>query len=248
MPCRRSPTPSPPPTDPAPSPCHPRGRRPVAGRGDVPRRRWRPRQTFREMAQQLADLGYAVLVPDVYYRDGGWAPFDDGDGVQRRRRAQAPVRDDLQGHARDHGHRRRGVLRLPRGPARGQRHGVRHHRLLHGRPHVADRRGPTAVPGGRGDVVPRRRPGRPTTRAARTCSPTRCSATVYVGGAKNDASFTPEHAETLDKALTAAGVEHTIEFYDASARLRRPDNAPYDEAAAERHWEAMERVFGAQLG
>ena len=34
-------------------------------------------------------------------------------------------------------------------------------------------------------------------------------AAVYVGGAENDASFTPEAAETLDKALTAADVEHT---------------------------------------
>ena len=29
-----------------------------------------------EMAQKLAGYGYAVLVPDVYYRDGDWAPFD----------------------------------------------------------------------------------------------------------------------------------------------------------------------------
>src|SRR5690349_12552046 len=34
------------------------------------------RQTFTEMAQRLADLGYVVLVPDVYYRDPGWAPFE----------------------------------------------------------------------------------------------------------------------------------------------------------------------------
>ena len=34
----------------------------------------------------------------------------------------------------------------------------------------------------------------------------RMSAMVYVGGAENDASFTADHAEQLDKALTAAGV------------------------------------------
>ena len=38
-------------------------------------------------------------------------------------------------------------------------------------------------------------------------------AVVYVGGAENDASFTADHAEQLEKALTAAGVEHTIETY-----------------------------------
>ncbi len=31
--------------------------------------------TFRAMADKLAGCGYAVLVPDVYYRDGDWAPF-----------------------------------------------------------------------------------------------------------------------------------------------------------------------------
>ena len=28
------------------------------------------------MGDQLAGLGYAVLVPDIYYRAGEWAPFD----------------------------------------------------------------------------------------------------------------------------------------------------------------------------
>ena len=34
------------------------------------------RDTFHQMAAQLAELGYAVLLPDVYYREGDWAPFD----------------------------------------------------------------------------------------------------------------------------------------------------------------------------
>ena len=35
-----------------------------------------PRQTFDDMAARLAALGYVVLVPDIYYRQAGWAPFD----------------------------------------------------------------------------------------------------------------------------------------------------------------------------
>ena len=31
---------------------------------------------MQEMAAHLAGYGYAVLVPDVYYRHGDWAPFD----------------------------------------------------------------------------------------------------------------------------------------------------------------------------
>ncbi len=48
--------------------------------------------------------------------------------------------------------------------------------------------------------------------------------------------FTADHAEQLDKALTAAGVEHTIETYPAAHGFAVPDNASYDAAAADRHW------------
>lgn len=34
------------------------------------------RPALREMATRLASLGYAVLLPDVYYRFRAWAPFD----------------------------------------------------------------------------------------------------------------------------------------------------------------------------
>src|SRR5258705_5174750 len=34
------------------------------------------REIFGQMGDRLAGLGYVVLVPDIYYRSGGWAPFD----------------------------------------------------------------------------------------------------------------------------------------------------------------------------
>jgi carboxymethylenebutenolidase len=34
------------------------------------------RETMQEMADRLAGLDYVVLVPDIYYRAGTWAPFD----------------------------------------------------------------------------------------------------------------------------------------------------------------------------
>ena len=47
------------------------------------------RPVLDEMAQKLADHGYAVLVPDIYYRCGDWAPFDIntafGDPEERKR-------------------------------------------------------------------------------------------------------------------------------------------------------------------
>lgn len=74
------------------------------------------------------------------------------------------------------------------------------------------------------------------------------TAAVYVGAAQDDPSYTPEQSEILDAALTAAGVEYVIEWYPAAHGFAVADNAPYDEAAAERHWRAMGDFFGARLG
>ena len=64
-------------------------------------------------------------------------------------------------------------------------------------------------------------------------------AKVYVGGADEDASFPPEQADKLRDALTAAGVENTVEIYAGAKHGYAPPDMPvYDEAAAERHWQA----------
>jgi carboxymethylenebutenolidase len=73
------------------------------------------------------------------------------------------------------------------------------------------------------------------------------TATVYVAGAIEDQSFSDEDKELLERSLTAAGVSHTIETYPAHHGFAVSDNASYDEAAAERHWQAMENLFASVL-
>ena len=34
------------------------------------------RETFGQMGDRLAGMGYVALIPDIYYRAGQWAPFD----------------------------------------------------------------------------------------------------------------------------------------------------------------------------
>jgi carboxymethylenebutenolidase len=68
-----------------------------------------------------------------------------------------------------------------------------------------------------------------------------------VAGAVEDQSFTPEQAELLDSALTAAGVEHTIEFYPAHHGFAVPDNGTYDPAASARHWQALNNLYQSWL-
>jgi carboxymethylenebutenolidase len=76
----------------------------------------------------------------------------------------------------------------------------------------------------------------------------RITAAVYVAGAIEDGSFTAEQAGLLDRALTGAGVEHTVEFYPARHGFAVPDNPTYDAAAEARHWEALGRLYRDHLG
>ena len=204
------------------------------------------RPTFRAMADRLADYGYAVLVPDVYYRDGDWAPF-----------SMATVFED-------EGERNRLFSMISKvTPEIMATDATAFFDYLATRPEVSGETFGTTgyCMGGRTSlVVAGRVPGRVA--AAMSFhggglagddpgSPhllaERMQAAIYVGAAQNDRSFTIEDGETLDKALTAAGVEHTIEFYPAFHGFAVPDNGPYDEPSARRHWETMESFFGAHL-
>ena len=68
-----------------------------------------------------------------------------------------------------------------------------------------------------------------------------------MAGAIEDASFTTEQAALLDSALTAAGVDHTVEFYPAHHGFVVADHDTYDEKAADRHWAALRDLYAAHL-
>jgi carboxymethylenebutenolidase len=205
------------------------------------------RQTFFDMAAKLADSGYAVLLPDVYYRQGDWAPFDIktafSDDDERKRLMSFIGSISPEGWASD---------------------ATAYFDYLAARPEVSGSKfGITGYcMGGRASlIVAGRVPDRVAAAASfhggglvtdGTDSPhlkaDQIQAVVYVGGAENDGSFTADHAEQLEKALTAAGVGHKIETYAAAHGYAVPDNQSYDADAAERHWTAMREVFGANLG
>lgn len=205
------------------------------------------RQTFDGMAAELAGFGYAVLLPDVYYRHPGWAPFDMatvfGDAAERRRLFSMIGEVTQDRMTTDAGAFFDYLAGRPE--VRGEKFGVCGYCM-----------------GGRTSVVVA---GRVPERVAAAASfhggglvtdgadsphllADRMDAAVYVAGAEKDASFTAEHAATLDAALGAAGVAHTVEFYPAAHGFAVPDNATYDPDAAARHWAAMREVFGSALG
>ena len=204
------------------------------------------RTTVRAMADQLAAYGYAVLVPDVYYREGDWEPFtmatvfsDDAERKRLFRMMSDVTPERMASDATaffDYLSSRTEVSGETFGTT-GYCMGGRTSLVVAGR--VPER--VAAAMSFHGGGLASDDPGSPHLLADKI------RAAVYVGAARNDRSFTTENGETLEKALTAAGVEHTIEWYPAEHGFAVPDNGPYDEAAAARHWEATESFFGAHL-
>jgi len=72
-------------------------------------------------------------------------------------------------------------------------------------------------------------------------------ARVYVGGAKEDPGFDAAQRSRLDAALTEAGVDHTIEMYDARHGWVPSDTPVHDAVATERHWDTLLSLFGTTL-
>jgi carboxymethylenebutenolidase len=205
------------------------------------------RETLRQMGDRLAGMDYVALVPDIYYRAVEWAPFD-----------VATVFTDQQERARLG--RLASVLTNDRIIADS----AAYCDFLLARPEVTG----TAIGstgyclGGRMSLIAAGGLGRKVAAAASfhggrlavagdPSSPhlaaDRITATVYVAGAQDDASFTAEQAGLLEGALADAGVDHTVEFYAAHHGFAVPDNPTDDTAADARHWAALHQLYQACL-
>ena len=76
----------------------------------------------------------------------------------------------------------------------------------------------------------------------------RIRARVYVAGAVEDPSFPDEQKERLSQALREARVEHQVETYAGAKHGWVPsDSAVYDRAASERHYATLLSLFDATL-
>jgi carboxymethylenebutenolidase len=206
------------------------------------------REPMVEMAEKIAAPGYAVLVPDVFYREGDWAPIDLNTAF-----SSDDERSRLFGYM--------GALTNERIVADA----VAYVDFLLARPEVrGEGVGTTGYcMGGRMSMLAAGALGTKITAAASfhggriaveqdPSSPhlkaDQITATVYVAGAVEDSSFTSEQAELLEKALTEAGVTHTVEFYPAKHGFAVHDHlAVYDPAAAQRHYEALASLYGSTL-
>lgn len=77
----------------------------------------------------------------------------------------------------------------------------------------------------------------------------RITAELYFGHADEDPALPPEQIARLDEVLSSAGVRFRSEVYAGAAHgYTQADTASYDEDAAERHWSALLDLFARNLG
>ena len=202
------------------------------------------RPTFNAMAQQLAELGYAVLLPNLYYRVGAFEPFDVRtvftDPAERARLMELATSVTEEAAARDTEAMLAFLAEQPE--VAGTKVGTTGYCMGGSFALTAAGRFPDRVAAAasfHGGQIASTAPDSPHLLAGSM------KATVYVAGAENDASFDAEQFERLSTALTDADVEHVLVTYPAAHGFAVPDNPTYDDAAARRHWQALEELFGS---
>jgi len=199
------------------------------------------------MGQQLADAGFIVLLPDLFYRAGPYGPLDPAalfaSGDVRKALGDLPSSTDNRRAAHDTG----AFLDY-----------------LDSRDDVAGTKiGTTGycMGGGISLTVAGTYPDRIAAAASfhggllatdSELSPhlvvPDIKGRVYVGVADNDRSYPPAMAAQLCEALMAASVDHCHELYVGAAHGWTMTDFPvYDAEAAQRHWRALIRLFDETL-
>jgi carboxymethylenebutenolidase len=197
------------------------------------------RPQIEQMADRIAERGYVVLAPNVFYRGGRGellAGVDLKDPEQRGpaiekvmplARALTPelIASDADAYLDRLGQESDGPVALT-GYCMGGRLGwaiaaahpdrVAALGCFHTGGLVTD-----------GEDSPHRRAGE-------------IGAELYFGHADNDRSMTPENMAALDEALDGAGARYRSEVYEGAMHgYTMADTAAYDEAAAERHYREL---------
>jgi carboxymethylenebutenolidase len=200
-----------------------------------------------DMAQRLAENGYHVLLPNLYYRSGPIKPFDPTtafkEGPERDRlmplfmslnnkllmEDTATFLDFLQ-HQPGIASQKIGVVGYCMGGAFAFcAAGTFPDRIaaaasLHGARLATDK------PDSPHLLAPKMR------------------ASIYVGIAGIDTHFTPEEKQRLESALQSAHLKQTVEVYpNVKHGFAVTDTPVYDRPASEHHWQQILKLFAENL-
>ncbi|AEH88304.1 dienelactone hydrolase family protein [Mesorhizobium opportunistum] len=205
-----------------------------------------PRLALYGMAERLANEDYAVLVPDLFYRNAPYGPFDakTAFSVEHTKTALTAL---ISGTTQEMTIRDSGAFldalaaEGVTGPVGTIGYCMGGARALNAAASYPDRIAVTAS--FHGGNLASDAADSPHRKAASI------KARVYVGTAGIDRSFPPEQSGRLEEALRAAEVDHTIENYVGMAHgWCVPDHSVFDAAGAERHWKRLTTLFAETLG
>jgi carboxymethylenebutenolidase len=197
------------------------------------------------MAQRLADTGYVVLLPDLFYRYGPYGPLVPKEVFAGDVRAILGPLMATTGN--DKAAEDTGALLVyldTRTDVAGRKVGAVGFCMGGGMALAAAGTYPdrfAAVASFHGGNLATDAPTSPHLLAPKL------KAEVYIAGAENDRSYPPEMAERLEKALAECGVRHSTETYPAAHGWMKPDFPVYDHVAAERGWVEMLALFARNL-
>jgi carboxymethylenebutenolidase len=201
-----------------------------------------------DMGERLASNGYYVLMPDMFWRLGGYAPM-----VPTEVFANPEKRQELftrfmgstnpQRAMQDTGAFLEWLAKQPQ--AKADKVGVTGYCMggmlaLRAAESYPDR---VAAAGAfhAGGVVTDQ-PDSPHLHVAKI------KAKVLVGGADQDSHFTEAQCETLKQAMAAAGVDADVSIWRGALHGYAPPDMPvYDPEHSERHWRELVRLFDEML-
>jgi carboxymethylenebutenolidase len=205
-----------------------------------------PRASLYGMAERLAAHGYAVLVPDLFYRFGAYGPLDaktafanevTGPLIRRMLAETTQTMTIGDGAAFLEAFSENGVT----GPVGAVGYCMGGARALNAAAAYPERI--AAAASFHGGNLASDAPDSPANRASSI------KARVYVGSAEVDNSFPPAQSARLAESLRSAGIDHVIENYVGMKHgWCVPDHGVYDEKGAERHWKRLLEFFGETLG
>ncbi|GAB2592221.1 dienelactone hydrolase family protein [Dyella jejuensis] len=205
------------------------------------------RPTLWEMGQHLADRGYTVLLPDLYYRAGHYEPMVPAqvfaDPAAREALMKFIGSLDRDRKVSDAGACIDFLSDCPQ--VKGDRFGAVGYCMGGNVALVAAGAYPhrfAAIASFHGGGLATDQPDSPH----RTLQGV--TGRVYVAGADEDAHFTEQEKVLLEKSLAAAGVPHQVETYaGAHHGYAVPDHPAFNPQAAERHWQALFQLLGDTL-
>jgi carboxymethylenebutenolidase len=195
-----------------------------------------------EMGQRLADHGYLVLLPDLYYRLGSYPPK-----IPAQVLADPKLREELMKFVASLDRDRKisdtaAFIEFlsSRPEVKGNRFGATGYCMGGNASLTAAGAFPdrfAAVASFHGGNLATDHPDSPHLFVGKI------RGRVYVAGAIEDASFPEEQRNRLENALTDAGVDHLVDTYPARHGFAVRDLPVFDQTAAERHWAALFRLF-----